>query len=645
MEIETLSPAQLEKQKQVDAFITYLKYVQNGDFSLKATEITMFKDFDKDGISGLSNIEIGVLNSKLDYFKNNIASFINIDGTVGANYDLNGDNNAANDIANLSYVLNRRSITSEEQAATVKILETKGKSLPVINAYKQLANSMPSSAANFLKLVDQGLSDVSLVTFSKAMLSPADFNINGIIGQANMGYSNLLNQKASKEMIEGFTNLLLNGVDGKPGPEEGFDHIRARLEYMNLLNMKADIDVPTALAVTTLAGKMSAGLINYEARGISGGHGLRILIDNGVNTASNETIKKYCDFVFANPKLDANAYDAYAKQVLAESLIPPSPPPIVIPDSLKDASDTIKTLYADLARLDAGAAQHFIKLYTLKVSDKTLDTFAKAMINPRQFDIGSLQGFADEAYRNLITQNANANIIDGFTELLLNGADGQVGLENNFNHVAARQVYVKVTDIKEDISTPAATALANLLGKMYAQEVGLPAVGQDPNSGVYLLLYKNLHDASNEALIIYARFAIAHPDLHAAAYNSFTLLARAGANDNVAQHFNTLVSKNSGEKYIKAFIDLFNKLSANPSQNFRDSASRSFAKLVPASNSTKVLDPTKLSRQAKRLEARKASYQKRLDKLPTNSTRRKGMETRIAAAEGAQAFIALELAS
>ncbi len=104
-----LSATQLKKQQEVNNFLAYLDGIQSGKYDFRTEEVTMLSGFNTDGVAGLSNTEINTVKSRLINFSNNISTSFNAAGDKTADYDLDNNGNATNDVQTLGYIVNGRS--------------------------------------------------------------------------------------------------------------------------------------------------------------------------------------------------------------------------------------------------------------------------------------------------------------------------------------------------------------------------------------------------------------------------------------------------------------------------------------------------------------------------------------------------------
>ncbi len=191
-----------------------------------------------------------------------------------------------------------------------------------------------ASVASFDSLVAKHVSLESLDTFTKSVLNPRSFWLGPTTGFQVMqdikgDYQKLINSGASKELINAYTNIVNNGVDGQPGLETNSDHGMTRSCFLELAtttasgwsNLKTSLSADSLVAITKVYDDATKGnYINgqwqgrdlpYEVIGPSDHDGINALLKDNPNI-TDKKVNEYIGWVYANKNLSAAEYTAKA---------------------------------------------------------------------------------------------------------------------------------------------------------------------------------------------------------------------------------------------------------------------------------------------------------------------------------------------
>ena len=183
-----------------------------------------------------------------------------------------------------------------------------------------------SALALFNALVSKGVSTTTLNTYKKAVLEPRSFDLRlrnfPLQQDIRAAYAKLVDNNTRAEIIDSYTNIVINGVDSQPGLEAYSDHSLIRTSFISYATNKTqpynltDLKAATLVALVKFADdatKITGKLVAYEAYGSGSGKGINIILEN---PAKNDArIMQYINYAYARPNLSQAEYDAYAKNI------------------------------------------------------------------------------------------------------------------------------------------------------------------------------------------------------------------------------------------------------------------------------------------------------------------------------------------
>ncbi len=183
--------------------------------------------------------------------------------------------------------------------------------------------------AVFNTLLNKGVNQTTLNAYEQSVVNPRSFDL-GFAGfplfqDIKGSYGRLANTNTRAEVINAYTNILYNGVDGLEGLELSSDHDMTRGAFVDIatnpaVNDLRNMQVSTMVAITKFyddATRMVNKPVAYEALGSNGNNGIGIVF--GDPKVTDAKIMQYINYAYANPRLSQAQYNAYAQTVNNQS--------------------------------------------------------------------------------------------------------------------------------------------------------------------------------------------------------------------------------------------------------------------------------------------------------------------------------------
>jgi hypothetical protein len=189
------------------------------------------------------------------------------------------------------------------------------------------AGASAADLATFDALAANGVNADTLNTYEQAVVNPRSFFLwSGMLSQDIKGsYKQLADTNTRKEVIEAYTNLVNNGVDGVAGLETNSQHEMTRAVFIMMATRSdgwsdlRNLQVDTLKAMTKFCDDTTKGTqgvnrpVNYEALGPYRENGINIVLNSP--NRSDAKIMEYINYAYANPHLTQAQYDAYAQSL------------------------------------------------------------------------------------------------------------------------------------------------------------------------------------------------------------------------------------------------------------------------------------------------------------------------------------------
>jgi hypothetical protein len=224
-------------------------------------------------------------------------------------------------------------VTELNVAATAEQLIQRQQAAAPQKARLAAAGANAADLATFDGLVTKNVNAETLNTYEQAVVSPRSFDLwSGTLSQdIKSAYKQLADTNTRKEVIEAYTNIVKNGVDGVAGLETNSQHETTRMVFLVMATRStglADLrntSVATLTKMTKFYDDTTKGSWNgtqwvgrpvaYEALGPYENNGLSIVLKDP--NRSEAKINQYIDYAYANPRLNQAQYDTYARSIVA----------------------------------------------------------------------------------------------------------------------------------------------------------------------------------------------------------------------------------------------------------------------------------------------------------------------------------------
>jgi len=458
----------------------------------------------------------------------NINSFFDNRGRQIKQIDLDGDGNTADDVKALAAILSKKS--SPDNSAAIAKAETElakaQADLAKFPSYEPLDKFAIRDKAKLQRAIQKldaritSLGGLSLVQKAeKESLKTLKASADDL-----STYDNLIKQKASKDTIKVFTDAVKGSIDSSSLLEIS-RHSTVRFAFHNLSKKEATMEKYNILAdlvtngIDGTAGQEYTGTTGYERfRSIVSWYPLTAHKDLGATTIKDMLKTK---FDGEDGKISAKAYDGYDTLWKANS------------------NDAQFKQYTDFVKRNPNiAAEDYInqaELISRAVSADSLATAEKAIREPRSFDVGSVSQDIKAAYKQLVAAGTSAELINAYSDIVVNGVDGAKGLETNSQHSMTRAIFLMMATsnngdlptLRKNLKTSTLVALTKFYDDATKGNRPIPyeALGAYPPDGIGALITGNAQ-ITDAKLMEYINWVYANPTKTGAEYTAKALEIR-----------------------------------------------------------------------------------------------------------------------
>ncbi len=183
------------------------------------------------------------------------------------------------------------------------------------------AGASAADLATFDTLAAKGVNADSLNTYEQSVINPRSFDVGSNTQYIKEAYKAFADAGTRKEVVDAYTNIVKNGVDGAPGLEANSQHGMTRAMFQTFATRSEgwadlrNLQASTLVALTKLCDDATQGdyatrPLAYEAIGPYQNNAMGIILSApGLTDAK---IMQYINYAYANPRLTQAQYDTYA---------------------------------------------------------------------------------------------------------------------------------------------------------------------------------------------------------------------------------------------------------------------------------------------------------------------------------------------